>query len=77
VLGEATRRLSARFKLEHHEIPWDDIAGMRNRGVRGYDQVDLEIGWQVTQTSAPKLAQYLEAVVPKPRPTASGPVGAA
>jgi uncharacterized protein with HEPN domain len=66
VLGEATKRLSAAFRAKHSQIPWEDIAGMRDRCVHGYDQVDVEIVWQVTQEHAPKLAQYLEGVVPKP-----------
>jgi uncharacterized protein with HEPN domain len=69
VLGEATKRLSPEFKAVHNQIPWEDIAGMRNRCVHGYDQVDLEIVWQVTQTHAPELAQDLEGVLPKPPPT--------
>jgi uncharacterized protein with HEPN domain len=65
VLGEATKWLSAEFKAKHSRIPWEDIAGMRDRCVHAYDQVDLEIVWQVTQEHAPKLARYLEGVVPK------------
>jgi uncharacterized protein with HEPN domain len=38
---------------------------MRNRRVHGYDQVDLAIVWSVMQEHAPKLAPYLEGVVPK------------
>jgi len=66
VLGEATKRLSTDFKAAHSEMPWDDIAGMRDRCVHGYDQVDLEIVWQVTQEHAARLVRYLETVVPKP-----------
>lgn len=66
VIGEATKRLSADFRSAHSGLPWDDIAGMRDRCVHGYDQVDLEIVWKVTQEHAPKLAEYLEQVVPEP-----------
>ena len=34
-LAESTQRLSAVFKETHPEIPWDDIAGFRNRVVHG------------------------------------------
>jgi uncharacterized protein with HEPN domain len=31
VIGEAARRLPAEFKARHGEIPWHQIAGLRNR----------------------------------------------
>lgn len=72
VLGEAAKRLSAEFRARHDQIPWSSIAGLRDRCVHGYDQVDLEIIWQVTQEHAPKLAHYLDGVLPKPPPTEPG-----
>src|SRR5579884_1067383 len=42
VLGEAVRRLSSDFRIEHPEIPWREIAGMRDRVVHAYDQVELD-----------------------------------
>lgn len=30
VIGEATKRLSLEFRNQHSEIPWKDIAGMRD-----------------------------------------------
>ena len=31
VLGEAVKRLSPEFRLRHQEIPWKEIAGMRDK----------------------------------------------
>jgi len=56
VLGEASKRLSAEFRAKHRQIPRADIAGMRDRCIHAYDQVDLDIVWQVTQDHAPKPA---------------------
>ncbi len=47
------------FKLQHGGIPWDQIAGLRNRIVHDYFGLDLEIVWQVLQTSLPELRQHL------------------
>ena len=30
IMGEATKRLSTRFKQAHSEIPWREMAGMRD-----------------------------------------------
>jgi uncharacterized protein with HEPN domain len=41
VLGEATKRLSVEFRNQHPEVPWRDIAGMRDVLAHQYDRVDL------------------------------------
>jgi uncharacterized protein with HEPN domain len=65
VLGEAARRLSPSFKLEHSEIPWTEIAGLRNRLVHDYMNVDLEVVWGVVQNDLARLVQQLESLVPR------------
>jgi uncharacterized protein with HEPN domain len=66
ILGEAVKRLSGEFRQAHSSVPWAEIAGMRDRCVHGYDNVDLDIVWDVAFRHAPKVIAYLEAIVPKP-----------
>ncbi len=68
ILGEAVKRLSDEFRQEHAAIPWDEIAGMRDRCVHGYESVDFDIVWDVVSRHAPKVITYLETIVPKPPP---------
>jgi uncharacterized protein with HEPN domain len=68
ILGEAVKRLSDEFRQAHPSIPWTQIAGMRDRCVHGYDNVDLDRVWEVTQVHAQPLVDYLEKIVPKPPP---------
>ena len=42
VMGEAVKRLSPTTRSEHPEVQWQDIAGMRDRHIHGYDTVDIE-----------------------------------
>ncbi len=70
VQGEAVKRLSDEFRLAHPSLPWTKIAGMRDRCVHGYDNVDLDQVWEVTQVHARQLVDYLEKIVPKPPPDA-------
>jgi uncharacterized protein with HEPN domain len=69
-LGEAVKRLSDEFRQAHASIPWTQIAGMRDRCVHGYDNVDLDRVWEVVSIHVPQLAAYLEKVVPPPPPGA-------
>lgn len=56
-LAESTQHLSVGFKEAHPEIPWDDIAGLRNRLVHGYLGINLDIGWDVLERDLPSLAR--------------------
>src|SRR5215218_2992372 len=59
VIGEAARQLPADFKQSNAHIPWNLIAGMRNRIVHEYFGLDLEIVWQVIGHDLPELETQL------------------
>lgn len=63
IIGEATKRLSMQFREQHPEIPWRSLAGMRDVIVHEYDQVDLDIVWDVIEREIPQLLVQLEPLV--------------
>lgn len=46
VIGEAAARLTAETELRFRNVPFRKMAGMRNRLVHDYGQVDFEIVWE-------------------------------
>jgi len=60
VLGEAARQMPDEFVANHPDIPWRQVAGLRNRIVHDYFGLDLEIIWQVVQHDLPQLGTRLE-----------------
>ncbi len=66
VIGEATKRLSQEFRQQHSEIPWRDIAGMRDVLIHKYDQVDFDVIWDVVQSKLPEPLTLLEPLLPSP-----------
>jgi uncharacterized protein with HEPN domain len=55
VIGEATKRLSLEFRNQHPQIPWKDIAGMRDILAHQYDRVNLNTLWDAIQIDIPEL----------------------
>lgn len=53
VIGEAVTKLSPDLKGRHPDVPWGEIAGMRNRLVHAYMTVNLEIVWNTVQKVLP------------------------
>ena len=43
VIGEAVKQLPEDWLTEHPEVPWHQIAGLRNRIVHAYFGVDLPL----------------------------------
>jgi uncharacterized protein with HEPN domain len=63
IVGEAAARLSESFRQNHTAIPWAQIAGLRNRLIHGYDEVDFDILWDIIQLDLPVLAKNLHEAI--------------
>lgn len=63
ILGEATKRLSNEIRASQPEIPWRQMAGMRDVLIHAYDHVNLDQVWFATQTSIPDLTSKIEALL--------------
>lgn len=63
IIGEATKRLSQEFRQQHSNIPWRDIAGMRDIIIHKYDQVDFDVIWDVVHYKIPELLNLLEPIL--------------
>ena len=64
IIGEAAGRVSPLFRDENHEIPWNEIRGMRNRMIHVYDDIDMDIVWETVQQDIPQLISRLERLAP-------------
>lgn len=65
VLGEAAKRVGPDVRAEADDIPWPDVAGMRDRLIHRYHDVDLQEVWRTVQRDLPDLLAEIERVLPE------------
>jgi len=63
IIGEASKKLSDKFKNNYPNIPWTDITGMRDKLIHGYFGVDIDIVWLTIQKDIPKLRDLIKKII--------------
>ena len=64
VIAEAARRVSEPTRQNLPNVSWQEINGMRNRLVHEYDDLNLNIVWDVVQNEIPMLIEELKIQIP-------------
>jgi len=63
VIGEAVKNLPGSFKAKYPEIPWRQMAGMRDILIHEYFDVDLFLTWQVVKKELPLVEKKLSEIL--------------
>jgi uncharacterized protein with HEPN domain len=63
IIGEAVRGLSDEIRSAHPDIPWAQIAAMRNILVHDYFGIDLEEVWAAVVRDLPHLKAKIAAAL--------------
>lgn len=62
IIGEATKNLSAELRARHTDVPWNGMAGLRDRLFHGYFGVNLDVVWHIATVDLPELTVQIEAM---------------
>jgi uncharacterized protein with HEPN domain len=63
IIGEATKKIPADVKLQWDEIPWKNMAGMRDKLIHDYFGINYSIVWDVVRNKIPELAVQIRKVL--------------
>jgi len=59
VVGEAASRVPEELRRRRPELPWSQIVAARNRLIHGYDDISLDILWDILTEDLPALIPSL------------------
>jgi uncharacterized protein with HEPN domain len=65
IIGEATKQLSAGLRNAKPNVPWREIAGMRDKMIHEYFGVNLEMVWGVVEQNLPQLKKAIRMLLEK------------
>lgn len=62
-IGGAAKNISDKMKKRYKQVPWREIAGMRDKIVHDYWHTDIEIVWRVVGQDLPKLEEQAKEIL--------------
>ena len=63
ILGEAAKNITDDLKSKYPQIPWSDIAGLRDILVHAYHRILFQVVWDNIQNDIPTLLENLKNLV--------------
>ena len=63
IIGEATKNLSESIRKKYPEVPWKDMAGMRDKLIHHYFGVDFDSVWETAENDIPTLKTKIQKII--------------
>jgi uncharacterized protein with HEPN domain len=63
IFGEAVKNVTQETRARYQDIPWAEIAGLRDRLIHAYFHVDLNVAWDVVENDLQPLREKLATIL--------------
>ncbi len=63
IIGEAAKNVSKEMRSRHPDIPWRDMAGLRDIIVHQYFGIKLDVIWKVIQKDLPQVEPGIRGIL--------------
>ena len=60
IIGEAAKHIPSTIRKKYPDIPWKEMAGMRDKLVHAYFGVNLKVVWETIKNRLPEVKQLVK-----------------
>ena len=63
IIGEASKNIPKRIREKYKELPWSDMARMRDKITHGYFGINYKIVWNVIKERLPEIKPVIHKIL--------------
>lgn len=63
IIGEATKNVPREVRQKYKELPWSDMARMRDKIIHAYFGINYKIVWNVLRKRLPEIKPEIERIL--------------
>jgi uncharacterized protein with HEPN domain len=63
IIGEATKKLDSEIYQSYPQIPWQEMAGMRDVLIHNYFGIDYDVVWHTITNDIPELHHEIQRIL--------------
>jgi uncharacterized protein with HEPN domain len=63
IIGEAVKQIPDHIRQEYSQIPWKEMAGMRDKLIHFYFGVDYQLVWKASTERLPQIKHNLQNIL--------------